>query len=104
MGIWQQAGRRAAYLFRRHQFDHDLEQEIRFHLESRVEELESAGLSKRDAEVQARREFGSGARMREESRAAWQFQRLEDLVHDLRHAARTFRKNPAFTLTALGCL
>jgi predicted permease len=104
MAFWQQAGRRAAYLFRRNEFERDLEEEIRFHLESRVDELERAGMSKRDATIQARREFGSGARLREESRAAWQFQWFEDLLADLRHAARTFRKNPAFTLTALGCL
>ncbi|HEY1240255.1 MAG TPA: ABC transporter permease [Bryobacteraceae bacterium] len=104
MGFWKQAGRRAAYWFRRSEFEDELEQEIRFHLETRIEELERAGLSNREAAARARREFGSGARMREESRAAWQFQWLEDLLTDLRHAARTFRKKPSFTLTALACL
>ena len=104
MGFWKQAGRRAAYLLHRREFDHELEDEIRFHLETRAEELELAGISKHDALAQARREFGSGARIREDSRAAWKFQWLEDLFTDLRHAARTFRKSPWFTLTALACL
>src|SRR5579872_3937317 len=104
MGFWKQPGRRAAYLIHRREFDDELEQEIRFHLETRIEELERAGLSNREAGAQARREFGSGARIREDSRAAWQFQWLEDLFTDLQHAARTFRKKPSFALTALACL
>src|SRR5579872_962687 len=104
MGFWKEGHRRLAYLIRRDEFNHELEDEIRFHLETRTEELERSGIPKSEALAQARREFGSGSRVREDVRAAWQFQWLEDLFTDLRHAARTFRKSPAFTLTALGCL
>ncbi len=41
---------------------------------------------------------------REDSRAAWQFSWLEDLVADLKHAARSFRRSSAFSLTAIVCL
>src|SRR6266550_4069059 len=82
-------------------FESDLEDEIRFHIETRADELEKSGSCRSDALAQARREFGSIALAREDSRAAWQFRWLEDLAVDLRHALRTFRRNPAFTLTAV---
>jgi putative ABC transport system permease protein len=96
--------RRLAYLCRRRRFDDGLDNEVRFHLECRAEELEAAGLTHAAAVAQARREFGSAGRMSEEARAAWQIRWLEDLVSDLRYAARAFRRNPAFALTAVACL
>jgi putative ABC transport system permease protein len=104
MSFWKEIGRRTAHVARRAQFDRELDEEIRFHLESRIEELETTGVSHDDAVAQARREFGSRARTAEESREAWRFQWLEDLFVDLRHAARSFRRSPAFALTAIGCL
>ena len=61
-------------------------------------------LTRPAALAQARREFGNAARMTEDTRSAWQFRRLEDLAADLRYAARGFRRNPAFALTAIACL
>src|SRR5438874_166262 len=95
---------RASYLFRRGRFDAELETELRFHIETRASELEGAGVSRPAALAQARREFGPATLMREETRAAWQFRRFEDLASDLRYAARGFRRNPAFALTAIACL
>src|SRR6185503_10331889 len=65
---------------------------------------ESTGLARRAALAQARREFGSPARITEDTRSAWQFHRIEDLAADLHYAARGFRRNPAFALTAIACL
>jgi predicted permease len=96
--------RRLSYLMRRGRFDEELDAEVRFHLESRADELEARGMARKDALAQARREFGSAARMQEETRSAWQFRWLEDLASDLRYAARGFRRNPAFAATAVACL
>ena len=85
-------------------FDAALDDEIRFHLETRAAELETSGLSRSAALLQARREFGSTALAGEESRAAWEFRWLRDLACDLRHALRVFRRSPAFTLTAVASL
>ena len=68
------------------------------------DELEQAGLSGADALRQARREFGSTLRSREEARSAWQIRWLEDLGSDLRYAARALRRNLALTLAAVGSL
>ena len=102
--MWKEILRRIRYLGRRPRFEAELEDEIRFHLEARADELERAGMERRATLAQARRELGPSARIAEEARAAWQFRWLEDLFSDLRYAARAFRRNPAFALTAIACL
>lgn len=103
MGVWKEALNRIRFLGRRG-FDDELDEEIRFHIETRADELEQAGMSRRAAAVQARREFGSQARMAEDTRAAWQIRWLDDLARDLCYAARAFRRNPAFVFAAVACL
>jgi len=104
MNAWKEAFRRLAYLFRRSRFDHDLEEELRFHLETRADELERTGITRAAALARARREFGPAARASEDTRSAWEFRWLEDLAADLRYAGRAFRRNPAFAGTAIACL
>ena len=96
--------RRLTYLLRRSRFDRELDTELQFHVEARADELVETGLPRTAALAQARREFGSSARVREDTRSAWQLHWLEDLFADLRYAARGFRRNPAFALTAIACL
>jgi len=101
MSIRRELVNRIRHLGRRAGFEGELDDEIRFHIETRVAELESSGLSRSDAMAQARREFGSIALMQEESRAAWQFRWLQDLASDLVYALRTCRRSPTFTITAV---
>ena len=93
--------RRLAYLGRRESFDHELDDEVQFHIESRADELEQGGVSRSEALSRARREFGSAVRMREETRAAWQVKWMEDLLSDLRYALRALRRNPGFAAAAI---
>ncbi|HLK23000.1 MAG TPA: ABC transporter permease [Bryobacteraceae bacterium] len=93
--------RRLLYLGRRENLDSMLDQEVEFHIESRAEELQQQGLSRAQAMIQARREFGPQARMREESRGAWEIRWLEELLSDLRYAFRALRKSPGFALAAI---
>src|ERR1700694_3014039 len=92
---------RLRYLGRRSRFEGDLDDEVSLQLGSRAAELEASGLSASNAMAQARREFGSVARVGEESRAAWQLRWVEDLAADLRYALRSFRRSPGFALTAV---
>src|ERR1700733_16229062 len=101
MSLWNEIRRRTWYLGRRSQFDQELSDEIQFHIDTRAEELEKQGLSADTARAQASREFGPRARMTEDTRSAWQFQWLEDLRKDLRHAARAAAKSPGFTAVAV---
>src|SRR5690348_5611615 len=81
-----------------------LDEELRFHFESRVEELIAGGMSRRDAERAARRKFGAALQVREESRdiksAVW----LESLLADFRFGGRMLRKTPNASLAAIGSL
>ncbi len=104
MGLWKEIIRRAGYLGRRRQFERELDEEARFHLEERDDELEESGLARDQAVLQARRELGSMARLQEDAGPAWQVQWLEDAFSDLRYAMRSFRRDRAFALTAIVCL
>ena len=104
MAFWGELARRVAYLWRRRRFQSELDEEIRLHIEFRAEELEQCGMPRAEAVCAARREFGPPARAAEDTRAAWQFGWLEDLVSDLRYAMRALRRNPAFAVTAVVCL
>jgi predicted permease len=104
MAILREIWNRVAYLRRRRSLDNDLEQELQFHLETRADELVQSGMARADALAQARREFGSVARLQEDSRAAWQLRWLEDFMSDVRYALRGLRRNPAFAVVAVSCL
>lgn len=85
----------------RERFDESIDEEVRMHLESRADELCAQGMPRRDALAHARREFGPTARVAEESREAWRWTWIEDLFHDLRHAARTLSRDRGFMTTAV---
>ena len=101
MWRWKEVKRRLGYLGRRKTFELELDEEIRFHLDTRVEELVRSGLPESAARAQARREFGAQSRLREDSRSSWQFFLLEDLLADLRYGGRAVRRNPAFAGAAV---
>ena len=86
---------------RRDHFDESLDDEIRFHIESRAEELQASGMPPQTALAQARREFGPAARAAEDSRDAWRWMWIEDLLRDLRHASRALARDRGFALTAI---
>src|SRR5450432_4274164 len=104
MNRWKEAIRRLMYLTRRSRFHQELNDELQFHIESRADELVETGMARPAALAQATREFGSRARVSEDTGSAWQLRWLEDLLGDLRYAARGFRRNPAFAVTAIVCL
>lgn len=82
----------------------ELGESMREHLAERVAELMDEGVPRRDAEFQAKREFGNMTRVEEQSRAVWQWQRVESLWADLKYALRQMRRSPGFALTAIGTL
>jgi predicted permease len=83
--------------FARKSHDAQLSDEIREHLEERVEELVGDGMSRAGAYAQARREFGNVALVEEDSRQVWRWQWLETVGADFRYAVRTLRQSPGFT-------
>ena len=92
---------RVANVFRRAALEREIDDEISFHIESRVEELVSSGMPRDRAEAQARRQFGSAAHAREASREARVMLPLDDLLHDVRHGLRVLRRAPVFSVVVV---
>src|SRR5579872_5885819 len=93
--------RRLRMLFRREQFDHDMDDEMRVHLELREKEYTQNGFSPEEAHMAARKNFGNALAIREVSHDSWGWAWLEHLGQDLRFAFRMFATNPGFTAVAV---
>lgn len=79
----------------------ELDEEIRSHIQMHADDLERSGLSRAEAERQARIAFGGGERFKEECRDALGGRLIESTWRDTRFAMRTLRKSPGFTAVAV---
>src|SRR5215813_9850226 len=84
--------RKLLWLFSRRRRDAELTDELAFHLEAEAEER---------GQDAARRELGNLTLIKEDTRAAWGWRWMEQLIQDLRYATRTLLKNPAFVTLAV---
>lgn len=103
---WSDLWRR---LSSRRQLTDDIRDELRFHIEGRVEALMEEGVPEEVARARVRRAFGDAERIAEECRAigeermrrerreAW----IDGLRRDLGTAVRGLRRTPGFTAVAL---
>lgn len=85
--------RRLRFLFRRSEFEDDLDEEIRFHLDMKAQKTGDA--------CAARRQFGNVANLKEVSREMWGWTSVERLWQDLRYASRQLAANPGFASIAV---
>lgn len=80
----------------------DLSAEIQSHLEEKADALIATGLSRADAEREARRAFGDVTRMKEASGDVWRLEsHLDSLARDIRHALRGLVQKPGYTLAVI---
>jgi len=91
----------AARFFHRSQTENEMEEEVRSHIQLRAEDLERSGMTSCEAERQARIEFGSRERFKEECREAMAGNFIDILMQDVRFNFRMLRKSPGFTAVVI---
>lgn len=88
----------------------DMDAELRFHFEERVEHFVSRGMSREDARAEALRRLGGGVDETRErlhhsadrrERTMAMSERVEELQQDVRYAARSLARRPGFTAIAI---
>jgi putative ABC transport system permease protein len=75
-----------------------LEDEIRDHIERETQENVERGMAPEEARRQALLKFGNVALNKEDTRAVWRWQWLEQLFQDSRYALRTLWRRPTYAL------
>src|SRR3954465_15307653 len=85
-------------LVRSRQMDREIDDEIASHLAEAADEYVRQGLSPEESRRAALRRFGGLTQTRQVYHEVRSFMWLEDLARDLRHALRTLRRSPAFTI------
>src|SRR6267143_1045014 len=88
-------------LFSRRGLYGDLSEEIREHLEEKIEELVASGRSRKEARYAARREFGNVTFTEEDSREVWRWPAIEHLFAAISYGLPRWRKSPSFTASAV---
>src|SRR5581483_7006853 len=87
----------------------EVDDELRFHLEGRVEQLMALGWTREAAEAEARRRFGDYAEYRRQARdidiethnQRRRMDILDAVRREVRQGARSLMRTPAFSLVAL---
>ncbi len=87
--------------FRLRDLERDLNRELKYHIDRRMNDLILSGLSEPEARRQATLELGGVTQVREEVRDIWLTRWVRDFAYDLRFSARSFLRSPSFTATAV---
>jgi len=89
-------------IFHRRHFHDELGEELRGHIEEKIEQLmRLENLSRIEARQAALRAFGNPALVETRSGEVWQWPRLETVLADLKLALRRLIKSPGFAITVL---
>lgn len=87
--------------FRRGRLDRELREELQFHERQLTRRAAEDGATLEEAQRAARVRLGNVRRVQEEARDRWSLPAVEGLGRDVRHAARSLRRTPAFTLAVV---
>lgn len=80
----------------------EIDDEIRAHLEEKIDALVARGMSRADAVAEARRSFGNVTATQETARDVWRLEvALDSLVTDVRHVLRGLMQKPGFAIAVI---
>ena len=88
-------------LFRRQRVEQDLDEELQYHLETKVEELRAQGLSPEESRRAALRAMDGLTRHKEACRDTRGVNAIENTIRDLRYSLRVLAKSRGFTAVAV---
>jgi hypothetical protein len=92
--------RKITWWLQRRRKEHELREELQFHLAEEADERHAAGLSADEARWAARRDLGNVTLLQEEARSLWSWILLEQLTQDVRYGLRAMFKDRLFTALA----
>ena len=78
-----------------------LDDDIRDHIERETRDNLDRGMAPEEARRQALLKFGNVALVREDTRAIWRWQRVEQLAQDSSYAVRILRRRPVYALLSV---
>src|SRR5579863_1858073 len=88
-------------LFHRRRVETELDEELEYHLQQRIEEGNAQGLSPGEARYSALRAMDGLEQRKQQCRDLRGINAIENFVQDLRHGLRMLRKSPGFTTAAI---
>src|SRR5512144_530321 len=91
---WFKLPLRVKSILRRRRVETELDEELAFHLEHKIEEGVAEGLSPEEARYRALRAMGGLEQRKEEIRDARGVHWLTDFLDDVRYAVRSLRRTP----------
>ena len=91
-------------LFRKDQVEHDLDDEIQFHLQNQIDDYIAHGMEVKEARRQALRSLGGLEHVKQECREMRSVSYIQDALQDVRFGFRTLWRTPAFSVLAILCL
>jgi predicted permease len=95
---------RIVNVFRSAEVNEELDEELRFHVEARAEDLIAAGVPRDDALREASRRLGNTGVLRERSRDVRLLAWMDALVRDLSFGARMLRRDAVVSAAAIASL
>jgi predicted permease len=95
---------RLTAIWNRRRLDEELEDDIRVHLALAEEEAAAQGMPADAARLEARRQFGGIAQMKEEHYDRRSFRFLETMAKDLRYGLAGLWRAPGFAVVVIGVL
>jgi putative ABC transport system permease protein len=93
--------KRLKFFLRKSAIEKELDSEIRFHLDSVIQEKIASGLSPDEARRLAMLEFGGAEQVKEECRYAHRLAIVETTLANLKTALRFMRRSPGFSTTII---